>query len=565
MAMAGGRGKTKIDLADLGAVEVLNMLSAPDQFGCIAVDTVPHEIVPLSDVTNKGGSRDKILRVDAEGGGIYIHEGLIAGAKMISPSQAGAKHIILFSDASDAEQSADYVDLVEKCRKAGITISVIGLGTEKDCDADMLKDLAKRGGGQAMFTNDAAELPRLFAQDTFMVARSTFLEQPTKLRATADLASLTPQNFGPLPDIKGYNLCYIRPGASQAVVTMDEYNAPVVASWRVGCGRALACTAEADGKFTGPLGKWGSAGDFFSSMARWTAGLDQSLGDGMMLTQELLNGQCRVRLYLDPQRGNSLTKLPELSVLCKEPGQPIANSTVQMSWVSADMFETTIPLTGGQTMMASLDLGPSGHATLPPACMPYSSEYAPAASGSGSATLEALARITGGCQRADLATIWGDLPSKPRWTPMRPCLLVLAVLLILAEVLQRRTGMLAPASLWLRFAGAASGARAIGAAILRRMPGLAGQRASAARSDAPMQGLTPGDSDDPAHAKAASLPKTSAVKAKPAVAGSTAVEPQASGSKTSSPPRRDKDQPGGEEFLDALSKARKNARDRMSR
>jgi hypothetical protein len=293
-------------------------------------------------------------------------------------------------------------------------------------------------------------------------------------------------------------------------------------------------------------------------MARWVAGLDQPLGDGMMLTQDLLNGQCRVRLYLDPQRlsanNHSPAKLPELNVLCKEPGQPVVNSAVQMSWVSADMLEAMIPLTGGQTMMASLDLGPSGHATLPPVCLPYSSEYAPAAGPSGSATLEALARITGGCQRADLATIWGDLPSKPRWTPMKPYLLLLALLLVLAEVLQRRTGLLAPASLWQRLAGAADRARTISAAMLRQMS-LANRRPEASKtipeqSDAQMQGTD--GSDDPHRDKAPtseSRTKAAAGKPKP-------------------PPRPDsakRDRPGNDEFLDALSKARKKAQDRTSR
>ena len=65
------------------------------------------------------------------------------------------------------------------CVKAGITVSVIGLGTERDSDAELLKDIARRGGGQCMFTNDAHELPRLFAQDTFLVSRSTFVDEPT--------------------------------------------------------------------------------------------------------------------------------------------------------------------------------------------------------------------------------------------------------------------------------------------------------------------------------------------------------------------------------------------------
>ena len=161
-------GRAKIDLADLATAEVVNMLGPTDQFGCLAVDSIPHEIVPLSDVVDKGAMRSKILRIDSAGGGIFIYEALAAAAQMILPAKSGTKHIILFSDAADAEEPGDYKPLVAKCVKAGITISVVGLGTEKDCDAELLKDIARRGGGQCMFTNVAQELPRLFAQDTFL-------------------------------------------------------------------------------------------------------------------------------------------------------------------------------------------------------------------------------------------------------------------------------------------------------------------------------------------------------------------------------------------------------------
>ena len=40
---------------------------------------------------------------------------------MIAPAKAGTKHIILFSDAADAEEPGDYKPLVAKCAKAGIT------------------------------------------------------------------------------------------------------------------------------------------------------------------------------------------------------------------------------------------------------------------------------------------------------------------------------------------------------------------------------------------------------------------------------------------------------------
>ncbi len=61
MACTVPDGRQKIELADLATAEVLNMLGPTDQFGCIAVDVVPHEIVPFSDVVDKSGMRLELL------------------------------------------------------------------------------------------------------------------------------------------------------------------------------------------------------------------------------------------------------------------------------------------------------------------------------------------------------------------------------------------------------------------------------------------------------------------------------------------------------------------------
>jgi hypothetical protein len=159
MAMPAGGGRKKIDLADLGTVQVLDLLSPMDEIGVFAVDTTPHEIVPLDSVEHNAAYRGKILAIDSMGGGIYVYEALVASARMISGAQAQTKHIILFADASDSEQSDHYEEIVDKLREAGITVSVVGLGTDHDCDANLLKDIARRGGGECYFSDNPDEIP----------------------------------------------------------------------------------------------------------------------------------------------------------------------------------------------------------------------------------------------------------------------------------------------------------------------------------------------------------------------------------------------------------------------
>src|SRR5262249_12828864 len=155
-------------------------------------------------------------------------------AEMMLKAKSGTKHILLFADAADSEEPGKYQELLRQCEQSGVTVSVIGLGKPTDQDADLLRDIAKRGGGQIFFTDRAEDLPRLFAQDTIIVARSMFLDQPTPIQFTGGVVTLTGKQFGGLQSIGGYNLTYLRPKASLSAVTTDEYQAPIVGSWQAG-------------------------------------------------------------------------------------------------------------------------------------------------------------------------------------------------------------------------------------------------------------------------------------------------------------------------------------------
>jgi uncharacterized membrane protein len=522
MAIRVPGGRAKIELADLATAEVIEMLGPLDQFGCLAVDSAVHEIVPLSDVTDKAAMRSKVLRIDSAGGGIFIYEALSGAARMVVPAKSGTRHIILFADANDSEQPGDYKKLVANCVKAGISISVIGLGTEKDQDAELLKDIARRAGGQCMFTNVAQELPRLFAQDTFMIARSAFLDEPVQVRPTGGLLAITQQPLGDFPKLGGYNLCYLRPDANLAVVSTDEYKAPIVASWQAGLGRVLCYTGEADGRYTGPIAGWKNAGHFFTSLARWASGKSQGLGRDVVATQELRGGACRIVLHLDPARESApFSRLPEVTTLAARPGETAVPKKARMNWASADTLEAEIPITGGETVLTTISAPGMGQTTLAPMCLPYSPEFQPQKAGRGVAELERLAKSTGGCERVNLADVWRDIPKRPQQIPLGPYLLLAAVLLFLLEVVQRRTGLLS----------------------FRWKPAGPAWRSAAEK----VQNRT------------ASIFRRKAKPKEPAVAETKASETPAVAPPVSKPTA------GGESMFDALSQAQRRARQRTER
>jgi Mg-chelatase subunit ChlD len=443
MAVPVGGGRCKMDLANRGTVEVLDLLGPMDEFGCIAVDTIPHVIAPLNSVVAKDPVRNDILKIESMGGGIFIFEALKAAAQMVQPAKSATKHIILFADANDSEEPGDYKTLIGKCRDAGITVSVIGLGTEKDQDAELLKDIARRGDGRIFFSDKPEDLPRLFAQDTFVVARNTFLDEPVRVKATAALEALTGRGFDIDRPIGGYNLCYLRPAATLGAVTEDEYKAPVVAAWQAGTGRVLCYTGEADGKYAGPITGWPDVGHYFTSLARWAAGQSGNLPRNMLLTQEVRNGVGLVQLHLDPERrGEAFTALPRLTVLTARPGEVPQSKKANLRWAGPDTLAAEVPLSGSETALATVEVPGSDPVALPPVCLPYSPEFQPAEAGRGLPALEHMARATGGKERVDLPGIWKELPRHPRLVPVAPWLLALAVVLLILEVLERRTSLL---------------------------------------------------------------------------------------------------------------------------
>ncbi|MEA3438039.1 MAG: VWA domain-containing protein, partial [Thermodesulfobacteriota bacterium] len=376
MAVSAGGGKTKMDLANIGAVQVMDLLSPMDEIGVIAVDSAPHTIVNINTVEKNRARRLEVLQIGSMGGGIFVYEALSSAANMLLRSNMKTRHIILFADAADSEEPGKYKELLEKCRKANITVSVIGLGTPGDIDANLLKDIALRGGGQCFFTNDPNEIPRLFAQDTFTIARNTFIDETSSIRSTGGLLTITGRPFGKSLEVGGYNLCYARPRANIAVVTEDEYNAPIAASWYAGTGRVLCYTGEADGKFTGPIADWQGIGDFFTGLVRWSTGNSKDLPGNMLTKEKIENGDYIVELHLDPERKDEpFSSAPGLTILRGEPGKKPATEIVNLEWTSADILSAHIPLKGNETVLPILDLNKKHHVVLSPVCLPYSPEF----------------------------------------------------------------------------------------------------------------------------------------------------------------------------------------------
>jgi len=447
MTMPVAGGKTKMDLANLGTAECVKLLSAQDMVGVIAVDSSPHVVQRLTKVTKPGTIRNRVLKIESMGGGIFVYEALLAaGKELMKANNYTTRHIILFSDAQDSEEPGDYKKLLKKLTASDITVSVIGLGKKTDVDAKLLIDVAKRGNGNIMFTQDAKELPRLFTQDTMSIARNTFLkkdeENPAGFKGILlpDARLMGDLGVEAFPKTDGYNLCYIKPDATAGVISKDEYSAPWSAFWYRGLGRVAAITLEVDGQYTGQFGTWEGYNDFLITHARWLLGGDDP---NQMFVQMQRDGQdALVTVELDPDRSQKNQSTTPSFIVVPPGAERIEKFEPKFIWTGPDTLQTRFRLDRTGVFRTLIKSGARKIQRGPAITLPYSPEFAPRIGMlSGKETLEQIADVTNGKHRANILEVLQDPSRSVTMLSLLPVLFVLGVLLLILEIAGRRLSL----------------------------------------------------------------------------------------------------------------------------
>ena len=430
-------GGTKMDLANLGTIAAAELLGPMDEFSVIAVDSQPHVVVPLQELVNREAVIDKVRRIESMGGGIYTYTGLLAAVEQLKDAKATTKHIVLFADAADAEEPGDYKDLVPRLVKAGVTVSVIGLGSDTDSDAAFLKDVARLGEGPCSFVIDPVDLPRVFAQQTIEVVRSSFVEEPTAAQVLPDILAVGELAGGRFPGVGGYTVAYLEAGASAGLKTADDNGAPLFSFWQYGLGRSAAFLGEVDGEFSGPLASWDGYTDFFATVVRWVGGSRASESVFADLRRRGHRGVLSVEV--DEQSELELGRLEAVVV------GPDGPERVWLQRVDARRLEATLPLRTEGVYRAAVRLGDGSVLRVPPVTLPYSPEFEPLPTPEhGMRTLERICDVSEG--RVDpLVEDWfrGDRQSVGV-TFLGWVFALLALVVLLAEIAVRRLDLRVP-------------------------------------------------------------------------------------------------------------------------
>ncbi|MBP7950661.1 MAG: VWA domain-containing protein [Verrucomicrobiales bacterium] len=440
MGMTVAGGMKKMDLANEGAAKAIEMLGYLDSVAVIAVDSAPHEAVgmqPVGDEANKQTLMKLCRRITVGGGGIFTYTGLAAGWKALRATSVGTRHLILFADAADAEEPGDYVNLLAEMEKEGATVSVIALGTKADADAKFLEDVAARGKGRIFFTNQASELPGIFTQETVAVARAAFIKEPVPTAATGGWVEISGKDLSWLGEVDGFNLSYKKDWASQALVTQDEYAAPLVAWGQRGLGRAAAVSFPLGGEFSERIRNWPRYGDFLQTLARWLMGED--LPPGLGLKQEIAGTELKLDLLFDESWEEKFAAHAPRIVLAEG---ATGETQRELTWrrLAPGHYSVSTELAAGEMVRGVIQ---ADRQVLPfgPVVVGASAEWA-----FDPARVEELrqtALLSGGRELLDLKDAWLAPPAQ-EFADIRHWLLLAALALLLAEALVTRMGWRLP-------------------------------------------------------------------------------------------------------------------------
>ena len=437
------QGKTKISLADQGAVLAMNVLKENDYFGVFAVDTKVHEVVPLARLQERQQIQQRILGIDSSGGGIYIFTSLVAASRALREVNAQIKHVILFSDAADAEEkfagemgepsdgSGTAFDIVSTMLASRTTTSVVGLGYESDKDVPFLKLLAERGNGRFYLTNDPMNLPQIFTTETTKVAQNSLIEEPFQAQVVRDTKVLQGISWSQSPVLLGYNSTKLKPTADLLLAT--ETGAPLFASWRFGLGQTAAFTSDVKSRWASEWLRWTGFGKFWTQAIR-TLMRRTDHGQFQVNVQETDDG---LRVNIDAERpdGSFANELPLSVVSADAVGRTDSAPATQ---VGPGRYIASLPLPEQGVRLISVSMPNS-----PPTTLSYTRSYPKEFldTRTNRKALGELVQISHGRLDPKENEIFRPGPSVPgHRTDLAPWLLALAAVLLPIDIFLRRHG-----------------------------------------------------------------------------------------------------------------------------
>ncbi|MCA9175373.1 MAG: VWA domain-containing protein [Planctomycetales bacterium] len=433
---SGSMSGEKMEMAKSAARGAGELLGRRDKLGVLAFDGETYLISELQSADNKAKISDEIARIEA-GGGTSMYPGMEQAYEMLQSASAKLKHVIVLTDGVSAP--GDFEGIAQEMASQRITVSTVAVG--EGADVDLLESIARAGKGRYHFTNDATQIPQIFAKETVTASKSAINEQPflpQTIRATHALKELDMETA---PFLLGFVMT--RPKPTCEVILATESGDPLLAWWRYGLGMATAFTSDAKSRWAAEWITWEGYSKFWTQIVRQT--MRKSDARGVMVHAQRRGQRAVVEVDAVDDLGQFLNQADvELTVIDPQlkrqplrlrqtaPGRYLAEFATPRS--GPYHLDLAVGRNERQLYRQSrgLTVGYSDELRIQPTNEPL---------------LRSLAERSGGRYDPTPASLFeDDERAAERPTPLWPHLVTAALLLLIVDVALRRIdfGLLAP-------------------------------------------------------------------------------------------------------------------------
>lgn len=261
----GGTSKSQQEVANEAALLAISTLYPQDLVGVVAFDNSAKMIAKLQ-MNDDFNNVAKRVRSITPQGGTNIYTGLeLAYEELarVTTDDAALKHVILLTDGHS--QSSMYPRLVGKMRKAGITLSTIGVGDGHD--ATLLNQLARMGNGQYHPVRNPNTLPQVFIKEAKTI-RKNLIKEKTFQPEVVNTGSPIMASISAVPPLRGHVLTGAKQDIRAITPMIGVEGEPIFAHWQVGLGRSAAFTSDATNRWATDWLGWDGYADFWTRTVR---------------------------------------------------------------------------------------------------------------------------------------------------------------------------------------------------------------------------------------------------------------------------------------------------------
>jgi uncharacterized protein YegL len=249
MEVAPGSGVPKLEIVKEAVLSSIEIMNPYHLVGLISFDAAVERTVPITRAAEQERIAMDVARLRS-GGGTVLAAALEDTEQMLQDVEASTKHVIVLSDG--LSRDADFRALSRSLARQGITVSTVSIGA--DANKRLMELIAAEGGGRYYHTDDTSRVPRIFTQETSIVARNVVVEEAFFPAGRADHALLAGIPLNELPALDGFVMTYPKSSARQLMDASQGH--PLLATWQYGLGRSVAFTSSIDGRWGRAWAEW---------------------------------------------------------------------------------------------------------------------------------------------------------------------------------------------------------------------------------------------------------------------------------------------------------------------